>query len=147
MGLFKKKQSGGWIDDLGQIVSADPGYFSNMRRYDDSTQIVTLDGETEVWISDSGKDLCFVVGLDNIGKMAERFGLPVSEAYKEMTQYVKGCSLGLDTEYNMRFATVLSKDGYTSDALRDLMYRWIFQIDDYNSAFETFIEKHQEDSA
>ena len=146
MGLFKKSQPiENWEKDLKDLVSSDPDQFIEMSKYDDKSCIVKMRGDYEVWVTYSGKDLYFIVGLSNIGRMAESFGISVEEAYREMTDNVKSCSLGIDGKDNLKFSTVLFGRKYSPEALRNIMYRWVFQIVDYNNAVGTMIEKYKGD--
>ena len=144
MGLFKKKQPiDSWVSDLQDLVASDPEQFTSIEQHDDKTYVVRLQGDYEVWVTFSGTDLYFIVGLSNIGKMAESFGISVEDAYREMTQYVTTCSLGIDGEDNLRFASVLFGSRYTPESLRDMMYRWVFETMDFTDAFGTMIDKYK----
>ena len=134
LGLFKKKPIDNWIDDLMAVVDSDSKMFKEAVKVKRNMYAVVLINGREGMVGCANDSIYFTMTLENIGDIGKRCGLEPSVAYRRLMSLMSATTLGVDENLDLHVSAMVPENYYDSFAMMDQLYRWVYNMIDYETA-------------
>ena len=134
MGLFKKEPIDRWVDDMRLIAEADDVTFKSVEKAGRNMYAVVLGNEREGMVGRSDYGIVFMLTFGNLREMSESLNMHPASVYAALASQLMTTSVAVDENYDMYVSAIIPSEDYDSDAMEDMMYRWDFNVIDFDNA-------------